>query len=113
MKFEERRAWINPVKKVAVKRVLWVGGAGGLDVKPGVRLIDTPDLPDWVRPGSMGKIEALEQLRKERELEWSFLVSFCAAGTRSADPTISLRTDKLLVDATNKSRISVQDYAVA
>src|SRR5207253_7939548 len=64
---------IAAIKRAGVKRVLWVGGAGGLEVKPGVRVVDDKDLPEWVRPGSMATIDALEQLRKEPELEWSFL----------------------------------------
>jgi hypothetical protein len=36
------------IKKEGIKRVLWVGGAGGLEVKPGVRVIDSPDMPLWV-----------------------------------------------------------------
>src|ERR1700736_3219158 len=64
---------IAAIKNAGIKRVLWVGGAGGLDVKPGVRVVDSPDLPNWVRPGSLATMEALEELRKEPELEWSFL----------------------------------------
>lgn len=44
---------IAAVKKAGIKRVLWVGGAGGLEVKPGIRVIDSPDMPLWVRPGSL------------------------------------------------------------
>jgi hypothetical protein len=40
---------VAAIKKAGIKRVLWVGGAGGLEVKSGVRVIDSPDLPDWVR----------------------------------------------------------------
>ena len=36
---------IAAVKKAGIKRVLWVG-AGGLEVKPGVRVVDDPALPD-------------------------------------------------------------------
>jgi putative NADH-flavin reductase len=64
---------IAAIKKAGIKRVLWVGGAGGLEVKPGVRVVDSPDLPIWVRPGSLATIDALDQLRKEPELEWSYL----------------------------------------
>src|ERR1700682_3643729 len=41
---------IAAVKKAGVKRVLWVGGAGGLEVAPGVRLVDGPEMPLWVKP---------------------------------------------------------------
>src|ERR1700724_3681004 len=36
---------IAAIKNAGIKRVLWVGGAGGLVVKPGVRVIDSPDMP--------------------------------------------------------------------
>ena len=63
---------IAAIKKAGIKRVLWVGGAGGLEVKPGVRVVDDPNLPEWVRPGSLATINALEQL-KERTRSWSGL----------------------------------------
>jgi uncharacterized protein len=69
---------IAAVKQAGIKRVLWVGGAGGLEVEPGVRVIDNPELPDWVKPGSMATLEALEQLKKEPQLEWTFLAPSAA-----------------------------------
>ena len=106
-------AIIAAIKKAGVKRVLWVGGAGGLEVKPGVRVIDNPDMPDWVRPGSLATINALEQLRKEPELEWSFLAPSAEMQPGQRTGKFRLGTDLLLVDAGGKSHVSVQDYAVA
>jgi uncharacterized protein len=39
------RAIINGVKKAGVKRLLFVGGAGSLEVKPGVQSVDLPEFP--------------------------------------------------------------------
>jgi hypothetical protein len=104
---------ISAVKKAGIKRVLWVGGAGGLEVKPGVRVIDSPDFPDWVRPGSLATIDALEQLRKEPELDWSFLAPSAQLPPGTRTGKFRQGKDQLLVDANGQSRISVQDYAVA
>jgi uncharacterized protein len=115
--YEEQRrgtsAIIAAVKQAGIRRVLWVGGAGGLEVRPGVRVVDDPNLPDWIRPGSLATIDALEQLRKEPELEWSFLAP-------SAELKPGRRTGKyrlggagLLVDADGKSHISLEDFAAA
>lgn len=104
---------IAAVKKAGVKRVLWVGGAGGLEVQPGVRVIDTPDFPDWAKPGSLATIDALEQLRNEAELDWSFLAPSAELQPGQRTGTFRLGSDQLLVDANGQSRISVQDYAVA
>ena len=104
---------IAAIKKAGIKRVLWVGGAGGLEVKSGVRVIDSPDLPDWVRPGSLATMEALEELRKEPELEWSFLAPSAQLQPGIRTGKFRLGTDQLLVNSNGQSRISVQDYAVA
>ena len=93
--------------------MLWVGGAGGLEVKPGVRIIDSPDMPLWVKPGSFATINALDQLRKEPELEWSYLSPSAELKPGQRTGKFRLGSDQLLVDATDKSEISVQDYAVA
>jgi putative NADH-flavin reductase len=104
---------IAAIKKAGIKRVLWVGGAGGLEVKPGVRVVDSPDLPSWARPGSLATIDALDQLRKEPELEWSDLSPSAELKPGQRTGKFRLGSDQLLVDATGKSQISVQDYAVA
>ena len=104
---------IAAIKKAGIKRVLWVGGAGGLEVKPGVHVVDSPDLPNWVRPGSLATIDALDQLQKEPELEWSYLSPSAELKTGQRTGKFRLGNDQLLVDPTGKSEFSVQDYAVA
>ena len=104
---------IAAIKKAGIKRVLWVGGAGGLEVKPGVRVVDSQDLPSWLRPGSLATIDALDQLRKEPELEWSYLSPSAELKPGQRTGKFRLGNDQLLVDATGKGEISVQDYAVA
>jgi putative NADH-flavin reductase len=90
-----------------------VGGAGGLEVQPGVQSVDTPEFPkDW-KQGSLATREALNQLRKESGLDWSFLApsADCSSGQRTGK--FRLGTDQLLKDANGQSRISVEDYAMA
>ena len=84
-----------------------------MEVRPGVRVVDSPDLPSWVRPGSLATIDALGQLRKEPELEWSYLSPSAELKPGQRTGKFRLGNDQLLVDATGKSEISVQDYAVA
>jgi uncharacterized protein len=104
---------IEAIKQAGLKRVLWVGGAGGLEVKPGVRVVDDPDFPPAIRPGSLATINALEQLKKEPELDWSYLAP--SANMKSGQRTghFRLGVDRLLTDANGQSHISVQDFAVA
>ena len=42
---------IDGVKKAGVKRLLFVGGAGSLEVKPGVQSVDLPDSPRNISKG--------------------------------------------------------------
>jgi putative NADH-flavin reductase len=104
---------ISAVKAAQVKRVLWVGGAGGLEVAPGIKSIDTPDVPEWIKPGSRATSDALEALRNEPELEWSFLAPAASLEPGERTGKFRLGGDQLMVDAKGESRISVQDYAVA
>ena len=104
---------IAALGKAGIKRVLWVGGAGGLEVSPGVKVIDAPDFPDWVKPGSLATMNALEQLRQHPELEWSFLAPSAQLEPGERTGTFRLGTDRLLVDEKGQSKISVQDFAVA
>ena len=93
---------IVAIKKAGIKRVLWVGGAGGLEVKPGVRVIDSPDMPLWVKPGSLATINALDQLRKEPELEWSFLSPSAELKPGQRTGKFRLGNDQLLVDGMDR-----------
>jgi putative NADH-flavin reductase len=104
---------LKAVKSASVKRVLWVGGAGGLEVKPGVRVIDAPDFPAAIKPGSLATIEALDQLRRESSLDWSYLSPSANMKSGARTGQFRLGDDQLLVDSSGHSNISVQDYAVA
>ena len=108
---------VEGAKQSGVRRLLIVGGAGTLFVKPGVRLIDTGTLPaEWL-PGvkSLGEFY-LNTLTKEDGIDWVF---FSPAGNLG-NMTTGVRTgkyrlgkDDMLFDDKGESFISVEDYAVA
>ncbi|RYF54448.1 MAG: NAD-dependent epimerase/dehydratase family protein, partial [Comamonadaceae bacterium] len=67
------RAIIDGTKQAGVRRLLVVGGAGSLFVAPGVQLVDTPEFPaDW-KQGALAAREALNWIRTENTLDWTFL----------------------------------------
>lgn len=107
------QAILAAVKQAGVPRVLWVGGAGGLEAAPGVALIDTPGFPDWIKPGSRATSQALRALQAEPALDWSFLAPAALLEPGQRTGRFRLGGDQLLTDAQGQSRISVQDYAVA
>lgn len=108
---------LEGAKKAGVKRVLIVGGAGTLFVKPGIRLIDTGTLPESWIPGvkSLGEFY-LNTLTKENELDWVFLspaanLGNLQPGTRTGHYRVG--KDDMIVDEKGDSFISVEDYAKA
>lgn len=102
------------VKAQAVTpRLLLVGGAASLQLPDGSMLLDSPDFPAEYRATAEGAYAALQLLRKETSLQWSYLSP--AAEIFPGDKTGQFRLggDLLLTDASGKSRISTGDYAVA
>ena len=108
---------VEGVKRSGVRRLLIVGGAGTLFVKPGVRLVDTGTLPEAWLPGvkSLGEFY-LGTLTGEKEIDWVF---FSPAGNLgNMGPGVRtgkyrLGKDDMLFDEKGESFISVEDYAVA
>lgn len=107
------RSIINGVKKAGVKRLLFVGGAGSLEVKPGIQSVDLPEFPAEYKQGALATREALNMLRKEVNLEWSFLSPSADLSPGKRTGKFRLGTDQLLTSAQGESRISVEDYAMA
>jgi len=104
---------IRTVKLAKVPRWLIVGGAGSLEVAPGVALVDTPEFPaEYHAEAAAGRV-FLDTLRKEKEVDWTFLSpsALLEPGTRTGK--FRLGDDQLLVDERGNSHISVADFAVA
>ena len=92
-------------------QLLFVGGAGSLEVKPGVLLVD--GMPAAYRGEVIGQKDALDYFRSVTDVPWTYFspAGSIAPGTRTGQ--FRLGGDKLLVDAKGDSRISMEDYAVA
>ncbi len=100
-------------KKAGVKRLLSVGGAGSLEVAPGVQLVDTPEFPAEWKKGALAARDYLNILKEEKELDWTFLspAIMLHPGTRTG--AYRTGTDQPVFDANGKCEISVEDLAVA
>jgi len=104
---------INGVKQAGVKRLLFVGVAGSLELKPGVQSVDLPGVPTEYKSGALATREALDMLREETSLEWFFLSPSADLSPGQRTGKFRLGTDQLLKDINRESRISVEDYAMA
>jgi uncharacterized protein len=107
------RAIIGAVKRGEVPRLLVVGGAGSLEVAPGVQVVDSPEFPAAWKASAEGARDALKLLRQEATLNWTMLSpsALIAPGQRTAN--FRLGGDQLLIDQQGESKISVEDYALA
>ena len=111
---------VEGTRRAGVKRLLIVGGAGTLFVAPGLRLVDTGNLPaEWL-PGvkSMGEFY-LDYLMKEKDVDWIFfspagnLGNMGQNGPGKRTGKFRLGKDDMLFDVKGESFISVEDYAYA
>jgi putative NADH-flavin reductase len=104
---------IAAAKESKVGRYLVVGGAGSLEVAPGVRLVTTPGFPVAYKAEAEKGAAFLDLLRAEKELNWTFLSpsALFTAGERTGK--FRLGIDQLLTSADGKSSISFEDFAVA
>ena len=89
-----------------------VGGAGSLEVAPGVTLIDSGYLPsEWLAIAKVHS-KALEVL-KASSVNWTNLspAGYFDPGKRTGH--FRLGKDNLITDEKGESRISMEDYAIA
>ncbi len=104
---------IGAARESKVGRYLVVGGAGSLEVAPGVRLVTTAGFPVAYKAEAEQGGVFLDLLRQEKELNWTFLSpsALFTAGERTGK--FRLGTDQLLTASDGKSWISFEDFAVA
>jgi hypothetical protein len=106
------RSLLAGLTAAGVKRLIVVGGAGSLEVAPGLQLVDTPSFPEaWkgIALAHRGVLPILEA----SPLDWSYLspAAFIQPGERTGKFRLGGR--QLVVDEKGESRISVEDFAVA
>lgn len=103
---------IAAVKKVDNIRLIVVGGAGSLEVAPGVTLFASGHLPPaWV-PIATSHEKALKMLEAS-DINWTYFspAAFFEPGERTGK--FRLGTNQLIMDSKGDSRISLEDYAIA
>jgi putative NADH-flavin reductase len=104
---------IAAAKESKVGRYLVVGGAGSLEVAPGVRLVTTSGFPVAYKAEAEAGGAFLDLLRAEKELNWTFLSPSALFVEGERTGKFRLGIDQLLTAADGKSSISFEDFAVA
>lgn len=110
---EMAEAVVEGMREAGVDRLVWVGGAGGLEVAPGTRLIDTDEFPEEAEPVARAALEALEVFRETDDIDWLYVAP--AAFIEPGERTGEYRTaeGELVVDEDGDSYISMEDFAIA
>ncbi|WP_207425254.1 NAD(P)-dependent oxidoreductase [Pedobacter sp. SYSU D00535] len=106
----------DAVKQSGVKRFIVIGGAGSLEIAPGVQAVDQPDFPAAIKPGATAARDYLNILKEEKELEWTFFspafeMHQGTSGVRRG--TYRKGLDNPVFDEEGRSVLSVEDLALA
>lgn len=106
------RSISEAVKKAGIKRLIVVGGAGSLEIN-GAQLVDSPDFPAEYKEGALGARQALNDLKTETALDWTFVSPAILLVPGEATGTFRLGKDSPVFDDKGESKITVGDLAVA
>jgi len=105
------------VEAAGVRRLLVIGGAGSLLVAPGVQLVDTPEfaahVPPNIVPGARAARDALDLLRKNTALDWTFVSPPAMLGQGERAGAYRLGADDLLMAGEQPAGIAVEDLGLA
>ena len=105
---------LNELPQAGVARLLWVGGAGSLEVAPGVKLVTVPGFPEEYKGEALAQGEALEVFRASNsDVNWTFVSPAAEIFPGDKQGQYRVGGDQLLTDSEGNSRISVADYAVS
>ena len=116
VKFQEND--VKPVfeaaRKAGVNRIIIVGGAASLFNADGVRLIDQPGFPDFIKVEAGPAAAALDWIKANvKDLDWAFVSPSMMLGPGERTAKFRLGKDHLLTAEDGKSSISYEDLSVA
>ena len=104
--------FLQAVKQSGVPRLLIVGGAGSLEVAPGVTVIDSGHVPAPWLAIAVSHAKLLDLVKKS-DINWTYFspAGFFVPGERTGK--FRLGTNQLIANEQGDSRISLEDYAIA
>ena len=103
------------VKAAGVKRFIVIGGAGSLEIAPGLQLVDSPSFPAEYKAAASAVRDYLREISQEKDLDWTFfspaiLMNHDTSGTRRGHYRLGL--DNPVFDDQGNSILSVEDLAL-
>jgi len=106
------RALVNGARRAGSPRIIMVGGAGSLEISPGLQIVDAPTFPEPYKPIALAHRNAFYELRK-CDLNWTYFSPAMMIQPGQRTGKFRLGKDSLISDEKSNSSISAEDYAVA
>jgi putative NADH-flavin reductase len=103
---------VKALQRSRPTRLIVVGGAGSLEVAPGLQLVDTPDFPPAWKPVALAHRDALNVYRAA-DLDWTYVSPSALIQPGERMGRYRTGIEQLLIDEKGESRISAEDFAVA
>jgi putative NADH-flavin reductase len=103
---------VQAAREVGLRRVITVGGAGGLTVGPGTRLADTPGFPAALLPKVRAHGDAMA-VPAASDLDWTCVAPAARISAGERTGRYRLAVDALVSDAQGRSTSSYADFACA
>jgi len=114
MLVDAARALLEGLGRVGVERLVVAGGAGSLQVAGGQRLMDTPDFHEEWKPEAAAQADALAVYEAyDGPVQWSYVSPGALLEPGERTGRYRLGDDELLVDEQGRSRITMEDFAIA
>jgi uncharacterized protein len=106
---------LEAVKKANVKRFIVIGGAGSLYLDESLKVIDTPQFPEEIKPGAQAASDFLDFIQNEKDVDWEFFSPAIemhqgTSGVRTGKYRLGL--DNPVINKEGRSILSVEDVAV-
>jgi uncharacterized protein len=106
------RSLLAGLAEAGVRRLIVVGGAGSLEVAPGVQLVDAPSFPAAWKAIALAHRDVLPVLR-EADVDWSYFSPAALIEPGKRTGKFRLGGTRLVANDQGESKISAEDYAVA
>src|SRR5581483_799712 len=106
------RALLAGARRAGAPRIIMVGGAGSLEISPGMQIVDSPTFPEAYKPVALAHRDAFYVLR-ESDLNWTYFSPAMMIQPGERTGKFRLGKDSLISDDKGNSSISAEDYAIA
>ena len=106
------RSLLTGLTEAGVRRLIVVGGAGSLEVAPGVQLVDAPSFPSEWKGIALAHRDVLPVL-KGADLDWTYFSPAALIEPGQRTGKFRLGGTRLVANDRGESKISAEDFAVA